>query len=213
MPDAKSTANGVGGSFWDRYIAILDKQGIKRNAGRWYVRRAESFIKATAGHQLAELTARDVTLYLENLGRKSRIQAWQFRQAVDAIQILLHLAQAPCTASINWEYWRTSAQERTRAYKSVEGQVLKNQFLPLRFTTFRSINGSKKNWHGLCLPDIMKGCKGFLCQDSGVSLFPARLSLLSRPAAWSVLYAVLRCLPPGETGSGRGAGCGGECRS
>lgn len=111
MPDAKSTANGVGGSFWERYIAILDKKGIKRNVGRWYVRRAESFIKATAGHQLAELTGEDVTLYLENLGRKSRIESWQFRQAVDAIQILLHLAQAPCATSVNWEYWRTSAQE------------------------------------------------------------------------------------------------------
>jgi hypothetical protein len=31
--------------FWDRYIELLSKQGIKESAQRWYVLRAEHYIR------------------------------------------------------------------------------------------------------------------------------------------------------------------------
>ena len=30
--------------FWDKYIFLLGKQGIKPSAQRWYVRRVEQYI-------------------------------------------------------------------------------------------------------------------------------------------------------------------------
>ena len=81
--------------FWDSFIQLLHEQGVKPPADRWHVVRAEGFIRAFPGRKLAELTADDVTAYLEKLGREGALEGWQFRQVVVAIQILLN----PCSLS------------------------------------------------------------------------------------------------------------------
>lgn len=50
--------------------------------------RAEAYIKANPERHLAEQTPDDVRRYLSDLGRIGRINDWQFRQSVDAIQKL-----------------------------------------------------------------------------------------------------------------------------
>lgn len=42
--------------FWDGYLKLLHKQGIKPPADRWHVLRAEGFIRAFAGQRLADLS-------------------------------------------------------------------------------------------------------------------------------------------------------------
>ena len=64
--------------FWDRYVANLLNRGVKEKVARWYVRRAEQYLNAFPDRKLAEHTARDVTGYLESVGRKGGLEDWQF---------------------------------------------------------------------------------------------------------------------------------------
>ncbi|MDO8948859.1 MAG: hypothetical protein Q7U88_17155 [Desulfocapsaceae bacterium] len=83
-----------------KYLDILSQCGVKENNKRWYVKRAEAFIRAAQG-------------------RKEGILGWQFLQTIDAIQILLQTANAACESQVNWEYWRNSAQELTDTHPTI----------------------------------------------------------------------------------------------
>ncbi len=110
MPNTLSSSADAVHRFWDRYLKLLHKQGVKPPADRWFVIRAEAYIKATAERRLVEHTPADVHRYLTNLGRIDRISDWQFRQSVDAIQKLFELVGAPWLPEVDWDFWRDSAQ-------------------------------------------------------------------------------------------------------
>ena len=74
--------------FWDRDLEALKKQGVKPPEDRWYVLRIERFIEAANGRRLTAHRAADVETQLRDLGASGGLSGWQFRQAVDAIQIL-----------------------------------------------------------------------------------------------------------------------------
>ncbi len=74
------------------------------------MRSAEHYIAAHADRRLAEQTPVDVNAYLTQLGRKPGLKAWQFRQAVDAIQKLFELAGASWLGKVDWGHWRDSAR-------------------------------------------------------------------------------------------------------
>jgi hypothetical protein len=105
--------------FWGKYIENLRKQRVKDSAQRWYVMRAEDFIRAARGRKLLDHSAEDVNHYLEEQGRKAGLQGWQFLQVIDAIQILLETANAPASSQVNWEYWRNSAQELADSHPTI----------------------------------------------------------------------------------------------
>jgi len=86
MPFAKTSTDQNIARFWERYQEKLRERRVKQTAMRWYVLRAEEYIKATQDKRLKTQDATDVTRYLEKMGRKDRIPDWQFRQIVDAIQ-------------------------------------------------------------------------------------------------------------------------------
>ena len=109
MISTPSTAADSIRRFWDRYLELLHQQGIKPPADRWYVTRAEAYIKATTGRRLVEHTPADVRRYLSDLGRIGRMNDWQFRQSVDAIQQLFELLGVPWLRQMDWDFWRASA--------------------------------------------------------------------------------------------------------
>ncbi len=76
---------------------------------RWYVLRAEQYLKAFPDKRLAAHSAKDVIGYLEAAGRIDRILDWQFVQIVDAIQNLLLTAATPAADKLDWAFWRNSA--------------------------------------------------------------------------------------------------------
>ncbi len=96
--------------FWDRYRNILLSQGVKPASVRWYVLRAEQFIRAFPGRRLAELEPDDISGYLARKGQISTLQAWQFRQTIDAIQNLYSIVNAEWAAPPDWDFWRDSAR-------------------------------------------------------------------------------------------------------
>ena len=96
--------------FWNRYIQYLHKQGVKPPADRWYVVRAEEYIKASGGKRLAGQQPSDASEYLQQLGERNDLSNWQFRQAVDAIQKLLcEIVHVPWCKEVDWAYWKASA--------------------------------------------------------------------------------------------------------
>ncbi len=119
MPFTKTSTDKNVARFWENYVEKLRQRGVKQSAMRWYVLRAEEYIKATNGKRLAVQEATDVTHYLEKMGRKDRILDWQFRQIVDAIQNLLETAGAGCLHAVDWEYWRNSAHSLPESHPTV----------------------------------------------------------------------------------------------
>lgn len=98
--------------FWDHFIAYVGKKGIKDHVVRWYVRRAEQYISASSNQPLAQHTARHVEQYLRGIGGKHQLQPWQFRQVVEALQILfVDLVGAAWAGHFDWAYWLASARE------------------------------------------------------------------------------------------------------
>ncbi len=109
-PHGTSTADNTIERFWDKFINILEKQGIGESFLRWDVIRAEQYLKAYPGKKLAQHSAPDVNGYLEKLGRNEGLKDWQFRQAVDAIRNLFLIAGVDRITGVDWNYWRDSAK-------------------------------------------------------------------------------------------------------
>jgi len=60
---------------------------------------------------LTRLTAEQVTGYLQEVASQGELAAWQFRQTVDALQVLLvELSQAPIGKGIDWDWWKADAR-------------------------------------------------------------------------------------------------------
>ncbi len=74
------------------------------------LRRAEQSIAAHPDRRLAEQGPADVDDDLAALGRAPGLKGRQFRQAVDAIQILFQLAGVDWLARVDWDHWRDSAR-------------------------------------------------------------------------------------------------------
>lgn len=119
MFTGKTITKDAAAVFWENYLVVLKSRGIKETIARWYLRRAEEFVRAAKGKKLQEHSGADVNRYLEEQGRKDRITDWQFLQIVDAIQILLQTAKAACASEVNWEYWRNSARGLAESHPTV----------------------------------------------------------------------------------------------
>ena len=119
MNQPKATPENKIRRFWDRYIKRLERLDIKSNVARWYVIRAEQYIKAFPDKPLAEHGPDDVRAFLEQQGRTGRIQDWQFRQIVDAIQNLFSMLGVPWQSEIDWQFWMDSATSLTERHPTI----------------------------------------------------------------------------------------------
>ena len=97
-------------TFWDRYVAHMQAQGVKPTVVRWYVIRAEQYIRTVSQQRLADHTPQDVTVYLEKLGRSRSLTDWHYRQTVEAIRQVLLLAKVAWAQQFDWAYWKASAR-------------------------------------------------------------------------------------------------------
>ena len=94
MKSNNSSPTDATDRFWDNYIKYISDQGVKQSITRWYLVRAEQYIKAFPNKRLSDHKPRDVNEYLKEQGRLGGIQDWQFRQMVDAIQNLFAMLNA-----------------------------------------------------------------------------------------------------------------------
>ncbi len=95
--------------FWEKYIAIVHQKGIGEPFDRWYVIRAKHYIETFPDKRLASHCREDLSAYFQMLGRKGSLQAWQLRQAMDAIEWLLReMVSLSWVDDFDWQYWHAS---------------------------------------------------------------------------------------------------------
>ncbi len=117
--------------FWDKYITIIHDKGIKEPFDRWFVIRARHYIDAFPDKRLTLHNSTDLRGYLEVLGRKGAWQAWQFKQAVDAIELLLReMVHLPWVDSFDWEQWRASAKALSDQHPTVAREMQTDASVP-----------------------------------------------------------------------------------
>ncbi len=102
--------------IWKQFIQQLIDHGVKPDRTRWYVIRAERYLRSSPHDALALHRAEDVHAYLDTVGRSGRLEDWQFQQLVDSLEILFaDTAKAPWASTFNWDNWHVAGQRlRTR---------------------------------------------------------------------------------------------------
>ncbi len=119
MPDTPSTHEEKVRTFWARYAEKAVESVGKPPLHRWLVNRAEAYVAAHPGRQLADQSPAEVAAYLAALGRRPRVTSWQVRQAANAIRIRLALAGVAWVHDVDWAHWQASALDLGPLYPTV----------------------------------------------------------------------------------------------
>jgi len=99
-------------AFWNNYKLFLLKHKVSKKYVNWYVYRTQHYIAAFPDHYIRDHTPQHVEHYFTQLGQDASLAAWQFRQAIDAIQILFSSAlKISWAQQMDWDYWYTAAKE------------------------------------------------------------------------------------------------------
>ncbi|WP_216593913.1 hypothetical protein [Thioflavicoccus mobilis] len=61
---------------------------------RWYIEQAETFAAAVRPKRLVEVSAAEITAFFPRYPREQQLDDWQFRQMVNALQLLLQEGKA-----------------------------------------------------------------------------------------------------------------------
>jgi len=140
--------------FWDRFISRLRKEKEKESALRWYVIRAEEYLRENKGIKLCDHSAGDINAFLTKASRNTRIQVWQFQQIVSAIQNLFLVDDLPCSKDIDWSYWKNASHSLSENHPTLARE---QGLLPSQKSG--RITGSKKQVyekHGALLDKLVQ---------------------------------------------------------
>jgi integron integrase len=97
--------------FWENYTSKLESYNIKPAVRQWYVRHAQHYIAANQERRLASHSETDLEKYLQDKGRNPDLKEWQFRQIVQALQVLFVEFVKPAWAgTFPWQERMTSAR-------------------------------------------------------------------------------------------------------
>ncbi len=77
--------------FWEKYAAFILSRNFSGRAGEACIRHAQLFAYNLNGVHLRDVNKAFLTTYFDELGRCNNIVAWQFRQAVSAIEMLFEM--------------------------------------------------------------------------------------------------------------------------
>jgi integron integrase len=106
--------------FWDKYIVKTKSYNVPPKSTRWYVKRAEEYIKAHAELRLSQHSPTHVETFLQDLGRNQRLSDWQFKQTVEALRILFVDMVKPAWAeSFSWDFWMESAAQLPQSHATI----------------------------------------------------------------------------------------------
>ncbi len=124
--------------FYDKYLKCLVKASIPERQRPWYVKHVEAFIKAQNGCKIKLIPRDGIDRYLELIGRKNRLEGWQFHQCIDAIRILYcQLLQSPACHDVDWQYWYDSAKQL-----EIDHPTTARQYSPEQLSYLKSRKGN-----------------------------------------------------------------------
>jgi len=97
--------------FWDKYIEKTKCYKLKPGVDRWYVKHAEAYIKYHQGIKLASHQPHHIESFFTYKSRQIRIKDWQFRQIVQAIELLfIALVKTGWAREFPWQEWSDLSQ-------------------------------------------------------------------------------------------------------
>ncbi len=106
--------------FWEKYIIVIRRYGIRESAEHWHVKNAEKYIKWYSGIKLSNHSAQNVIDYLNYKGRSKFLLDWQFQQLVVSIKILFNdMVSVPWNANFPWDDWLDFAQTLPNSHPTV----------------------------------------------------------------------------------------------
>ena len=106
--------------FWENYINKAKSYRVPEKSIRWYVKRVEEFIQAHPSLQLSQHTEKSLETYFNQLSRNIKLADWQFKQAVEALQILfVELIRTDWAQKFPWDYWIDAATELAPSHGTV----------------------------------------------------------------------------------------------
>ncbi len=106
-------------SFWNNYLSVLSRQGVKPNLHRWFVLHCEYFIKGSPGTRLRHHNCETVSHYLKQLMDQPHRETWQKVQCIEAIRLLFVSIDAELATAMDWEHWKMSCQELSDAHPTL----------------------------------------------------------------------------------------------
>lgn len=75
-------------AFWCKYADFILSRNISGRAAEATIRHAQRFACNLGGVHLRDMDKAFLANYFDELGRCDNIMAWQFRQAVSAVEML-----------------------------------------------------------------------------------------------------------------------------
>ena len=115
--------------MWTRFLTLLRERGIKDSSARWHVFRAEQFLKTRRDGDPTAFAAEDIAGYLRAVGGNARLEDWQYRQVVEALEVLFaRVLELPWAATFDWSFWHDSA----RRLKPTHATIARDQPDPNR---------------------------------------------------------------------------------
>ena len=140
--------------FWDRYIQYLTDSDVKLSVARWYVIRAEQYIKFFSEKRLVEHCPEDVVGYLEQKSRNTDLEDWQFSQIVDAIQKLFTMLAVPWLDEVDWHHWLHSS-----SLWGTHPSIAREASVDETISKLANISGSRlaevRRLHGDCFKQLL----------------------------------------------------------
>ncbi len=92
--------------LWDRFLTILSKKFKNSARVRWTVIRAEHYLHADRERPFCARDAGHVSAYFARVAERGKVSDWQFRQIIEALEILfVEAMQAPWASAVDWRYW------------------------------------------------------------------------------------------------------------
>ncbi|ODB93201.1 hypothetical protein A3194_00410 [Candidatus Thiodiazotropha endoloripes] len=90
---------------------MLKRFRIPAKSIPWYRRHVEAFMADHPNTRLRSHSAKSIIDWLERIGREPQINAWQYRQKVDALRILYgHCLRQPWCSEFDWDRWLNGAR-------------------------------------------------------------------------------------------------------
>ncbi|MCG8380984.1 MAG: integron integrase [Gammaproteobacteria bacterium] len=113
-------------SGWQRYFGALLDRKVPEGARPWLARHAQSFVEQLKadGRGLKSAAPADLKVFLSEASKGDSLRDWQFRQCVQAVEILLvDVGELAWATEFDWQYWRDAAQDLPGDHPSVARQV------------------------------------------------------------------------------------------
>ncbi len=106
--------------FWCTYSNYILSRNVSGHGAEWSIRHAQQFVYNLDGVKLREVDKACLARYFDALGRCLDIRAWQYRQAVTAIEMLFEMLETnPFVRDFNWAEYREASRELDSEHPTV----------------------------------------------------------------------------------------------